>query len=100
MLHAAGLQHEGSHRRHPLAELAGDQAQGLTSPPPRPHLVLLRRRQSPGPHPPPPPPTSPVSAEVMQPPIETSDVSATGAVASRCESQRYLAQFSQRYLAG
>jgi hypothetical protein len=41
VLYAAGLQHKRSHRRHPLAELAGDQPQRLTPPPPRPHLILL-----------------------------------------------------------
>jgi hypothetical protein len=43
VLHAAGLQHKRSHRRHALAELAGDQPQRL--PPaataPTPRLVLL-----------------------------------------------------------
>jgi len=44
-------------------------------------------------------PASPVASELPMSCPESSD-SATAAVASRCESQRYLAQFSQRYLAG
>jgi hypothetical protein len=41
VLHAAGLEHEGAHRRAPFAQPASDQAQRLTLAPPRPHLVLL-----------------------------------------------------------
>jgi hypothetical protein len=41
LLHPAGLEHEGSHRRPAFAEPAGDQPQRLTSSPPCPHLILL-----------------------------------------------------------
>ena len=44
LLHPAGLEHEGPHRRPPFAQPAGDQPQRLTSPPPRPQLVLLLDR--------------------------------------------------------
>jgi hypothetical protein len=41
LLHSAGLEHEGAHRRSPFAQPAGDQPQRLTLPPPRPDLVLF-----------------------------------------------------------